>query len=228
MNYSEVIIDPNIEPRIIEVLSRIPDSDARTREFMQSLLSSAKQWGKLTIAQQRSFNKVEHNYSDEGIKQRAAWKQKYLSDLKEDTLIAAKYYYDRARRNHYEKYFQDAAQRILDNPDYIPSESLYQKMVLNRYAQKIIEQSKEQPRYAEGDCVMLRGSSKSGTQKEFFTSNGQRVFKRYPHGHHFVVVANDLPLVNAVKGGRVYKILPFAEANVLEVEERLIKKCRGL
>ena len=101
MNYDEVIIDPNIEPRIIEVLSRIPDSDARTREFMQSLLSSAKQWGKLTIAQQRSFNKVEYDYSDDGIRARAEWRQKYLSELREDTITAAKYYRDRAKRNHY-------------------------------------------------------------------------------------------------------------------------------
>lgn len=227
-DYSEVEIDPNVEPRIIEVLSRIPDSEARTREFMQSLLSSVKQWGKLTGAQQGSFNRVEQDYSDEGIRKREEWKQRYLSELKEDTLIAAKYYYDRAQRNNYEKYFQDAAQRIIDNPDYIPSENLYNKMVLNKFAQKIIQQTKEIPKFSEGDCVMLRGSRDRRTMKQFFTSNGKRVFKQYPQGHAFIVVDNNLPAVNAVNGGRVYKVLPFAEANILEVEERLIKRCRGL
>ena len=226
MSYSEVEIDPNVEPRIIEVLSRIPDSQERTREFLNSLLSSAKKWGKLTMAQQRSFNKLEHDFSDEGIRARSEWKKKYLPELKEDTLIVAEYYHEKAKRSHYEKYFQDAAQRILENPDYIPSESLYQKMVLNRYAQKILEQHKTDPLYSEGDCVMLRGGEKN--QEQVFTSSGERVWKRYPMGHQFIVVDNNLPIVNARKGGRKYKILPFAEANILEVEERIIKRCRGL
>ena len=76
---------------------------------------------------------------------------------------------------------------------------------------------------------MLRGSQENATMERAFTNGkGERVWKKYPMGHRFIVVDNNLPKVNARKGGRVYKVLPFAEANVLEVEERSIKKCRGL
>jgi len=222
----EIEIDPNVQPRIESVLAKIPDDKTREKEFVTSLLGSAIKWGKLTFAQQRAFNKVEYNYSEEGAIELAEWRELYLAELQEDTIIAAKYYKERAKKS-YEKYFEEAANRILENADYIPSKRLYHKMVRNKFAQKIIEQVNEDPKYAEGDCVQLRGSKNRKTMKEFFTSNGKRVFKQYPQGHQFIIVDNKLPAVNAVNGGRVYKILPFAEAEVLEVEERLIKKCRG-
>ena len=227
MSYNEAEIDPNVEPRIVAVLDKSPSE--RDKKFLLSLMDGAKKWGKLTAAQQRAFNQVEHRYSDEYGKQLTTWKKKYNEELREDTMIAAKYYSDRAKCLPALAYFSSVADRILEDPDFIPTMLTYQKMVLNRYAQQIIEQTKSRPVYDEGDCVLLRGSRENATMERAFTNGkGERVWKNYPMGHQFIVVDNNLPKVNARKGGRVYKVLPFAEANVLEVQERSIKKCRGL
>ena len=100
-------------------------------------------------------------------------------------------------------------------------------MVLNKYAQKIIEQTKEEPKFSEGDCVLMRGSKTLGHSR-VFTSNNKRVWKKYPLDHVFVIVDNKLPCVKAIKGGRMYKVLPFGDSDILEVEERQIKKCRSI
>ena len=226
--YRDVEIDPNVEPRIIKILVE-QDPTARDRNFLESLLKGVKKWGKLTAPQQRAFDRLEYRYSEEGRKALTTWTKKYNEELREDTMIAAKYYSYRAKCLPSLAYFSNVADRIIDDPDFIPTMHTYQKMVLNRYAQQIIEQTKSRPLYEEGDCVMLRGSQENATMERAFTNGkGERVWKKYPMGHRFIVVDNNLPKVNARKGGRVYKVLPFAEANVLEVEERSIKKCRGL
>ena len=220
---TNVIIDHDVTPRIENLLPKVKEE--KTKEFLSSLLESVGRWGKLTERQQEAFDRVEYNHSEEGMAEREAWREVYHEGLREDTLIAAKYYDWMAHHSH-TRYFADAARRILDNPDYIPSRKLHEKMVLNRYAQKIIEQTKEEPKYAEGDCVMMRGKNVRGGG--IFTVNNKRVFKNYPPDHVFIIVDNKLPCVKAIKGGRMYKVLPFGDSDILEVEERQIKKCRSI
>ena len=221
-----IVSDSDVTQSIESLLPRVKES--KTKEFLEALLGSAQRWGKLTERQQEAFDRVEYNHSDEGIAEQEAWREVYLEGLREDTLIAAEYYDYMAYHSHGPRYFADAAKSILDNPDYIPSRKLYEKMVLNKYAQKIIEQTKADPLYSEGDCVMMRGrpqSDGSGVMR-IFTVNNKRVWKNYPAGHVFVVVDNNLPCVKAVKGGRRYLVLPFGDSDILEVEERHIKKAR--
>lgn len=227
MESKVIVIDKDVTPRIENLLPKVKEE--RTKEFLASLLESVGRWGKLTERQQEAFDRVEYNHSDEGIAEREAWREVYHEGLREDTLIAAKYYVYMAHHSH-TRYFEEAANRILDNPDYIPSRKLHEKMVLNKYAQKIIEQTRTEPKYVEGDCVMMRGSNGSlyASKTRAYTSNNKRVWKNYPIDHAFIVVDNKLPCVKAVKGGRMYKVLPFGDSDILEVEERQIKKCRSI
>ena len=87
------------------------------RSFLGSLRDSAKKWGRLTGKQHDVFQRIERKSNPEHIAARKVWNDSFTPDMREKLKFAAEYY----KANP--PYFGDAAERILSNPDYMPSES---------------------------------------------------------------------------------------------------------
>jgi len=178
------------------------------RNFMGSLLGSAKKWGRLTAKQHEVFQRIETKTDPAFQAAKNAWAQGWTSEKRQRLVFAAGYY----KANP--PYFGDVAERILNDSNYVPSEKLYRKMVENKYVQRAMSNAEAAPLYEVGTMVTVRDSqSASGHVR------GLR-------GQDVLVVDVEKTVLDATKGSRTYKVLPVGAPQVLDIQERWLKKSR--
>ena len=183
---------------------------SRYRNVVESMKLFYEKRGSLTEGQIRYFESIESNVLPD-----ADWEANFTAEMKEDTVLAASYY-------KVTQYFTALADKVLDNENYIPTENEYNKMVLNKYAQKAIKAHKEPALWNRGERALVRatlGHSDIGTE--------QRVGYGLASTLHNQMVL----IVGEVDGPRLYKTLkvmcPTVPAlGVFAIEERKLKKYR--
>ena len=190
----------------IEKLLENQDLSASNRSFAESLKKNHKKWKSLTPAQWSAFERMEARYDPEVIKVRQEWYDSWTDEKAKNLRIAAEYYLQNP------PYFGDIAAKIVSDETYVPSAKLYRKMVENKYVQKVLATRASEPVFAVGSLVKIRKTSR--------TNWGLR-------DRIAMVVDNDGEVKTAAKGGKTYTILPFGEANTIQIEERWLKRHRG-
>jgi hypothetical protein len=183
---------------------------ARYRNVVESMKLFYEKRGTLSEAQIRYFESIESNVLPD-----EEWETSFTAEMREDAVLAAKYYKTT-------QYFVTLADNVLDNEKYIPTEKEYNKMVLNKYAQKAIKAHKEPAIWTRGDRALVRGtlgSADIGTE--------QRVSYQSARTLHNQMVL----VVGEVDGPRLYKTLKVMcpavpVLGVFEIEERKLKKYR--
>ena len=180
------------------------------RNFLQSLRDSASRYGRMTERQHDVFARIENKTDPAQIKARNMWSDNFTSEMRTKLVFAARYY----KANP--PYFGDAADRILANDNYMPSEKLYRKMVENKYVQRAMENSAAMPKYEVGSMVTVRNSQ---SVREYKTIKAR--------GLNAIVLAVDEKVNNATKGSRKVTILPVGAAEAIITEERWLKPCRS-
>tara|TARA_B100000131_G_scaffold304370_1_gene329316 strand:+ start:132 stop:878 length:747 start_codon:yes stop_codon:yes gene_type:complete len=94
----------------------------------------------------------------------------------------------------------------------------YEKIVNNKYAQKVITATKADPIFAVGSLVDFRSSYSATSDVD-----GRRdVYKNAPSG--LLVLSNNAPIISACKGAKRYKVVPIGHNEPFYVEERYLKK----
>ena len=179
------------------------------RSFLGSLRDSAKKWGRLTGKQHDVFQRIERKSNPEHIAARKKWNESFTPAMRENLRFAAEYY----KANP--PYFGDAATRILSNPDYVPTEKLYRKMVENKYVQRALKNNSAAPKYEVGSMVTVRNSQ---AIRHHATSRVR--------GKNAIVIEVEEQVNNATKGARKVTILPIGAASPIVTEERWLKPCR--
>tara|TARA_R110002020_G_scaffold122464_1_gene277797 strand:- start:1446 stop:2255 length:810 start_codon:yes stop_codon:yes gene_type:complete len=180
--------------------------------FVQSLTEQVASGRNLSPRQFEILEKIEGEHSDEAINAAASWDSDFSDDMRVRLTTAARYY----RRTGY---FTNLVDRAL-TPDgqptaFIPTEKQYRKITENKYAQKVLAAHFETPKYTAGSMVQLRPScgylarSKAGDKP-------------------CVVISTSEPIVSACKGAKMYRILPIGSATMITIEERHLKKARGV
>ena len=199
--------NPNHGVRLRKI-SKEEELDDYSKGFLESLLEFYNKSGGLTDRQLASFEKIESRFSPQEKAKLVLWKQEYLEKHKKDAMIIAKYY---SRTG----YYHGVASRILGDEKYIPPKDKWERMMKNQYAQKVLEAARSDPKFALNDKVQVRGTAGS-TIKEYD-------LKPYRMRLGFVL-ANDLPIVNAVKGAKRYNVLLMGESNTIDIDERYLMK----
>ncbi|QDP51461.1 MAG: hypothetical protein GOVbin630_159 [Prokaryotic dsDNA virus sp.] len=116
-----------------------------------------------------------------------------------------------------ERYFSQILDWFKHNPDKIPPQNYYKKIVENKYAQKVITNLRREPKYPSGSAVTLRKGARVGLSYS----------KYYDHlDVPLFVVEPTEKAVSAAAGCRIYIVLSSVSSQVFEVEERFIKKWR--
>ena len=192
--------------RITTFLQR-EDISMSERSFGDSIIGFYNVHGRISNKQWSAFERMEARYSPEVIAQRARWYGEWTPEKAENLTIAANYY----RANP--PYFGDLADKVLTDPEFVPSEKQYRKMVENKYVQKVITTMHTAPVFEVGALVQVR---KTASGRSWALRN-----------RNALVVANNGPVTSAAKGARTYTILPFGEPNTVEIQERWLKKKRG-
>ena len=178
------------------------------RSFLGSLRDSASKWGRLTGKQHDVFQRIERKSDPQHIAARAEWNESFTPDMREYLKFAAEYY----KANP--PYFSDAAERILSNPDYVPTEKLYRKMVENKYVQRAMCNAKDSIKFSAGTMAMVRDSQ-----------NVQGRIGRY-RGQLVMVVQCDEHVRSATKGSRKMTVLPVGGIETIITEERYLKRAK--
>ena len=178
------------------------------RNFLGSLLDSAKKWGRLTGKQHDVFQRIEKKSDPKHIAARKVWDNNFTDEMREKLKFAAEYY----KANP--PYFSDAADRILSNPDYLPTEKLYRKMVENKYVQRALSNANEAAKFPPGTMAMVRDSAQ--VQGHICAYRGKLV----------MVVECAGKVRSATKGSRRLTVLPVGGMETIKTEERFLKNAK--
>ena len=178
------------------------------RSFLGSLRDSAKKWGRLTAKQHDVFQRIERKSNPEHIAARKKWNEGFTPAMRENLKFAAEYY----KANP--PYFGDAADRILSNDEYMPSEKLYRKMVENKYVQRALSNANEAAKFPPGTMAMVRDSAQ--VQGHICAYRGKLV----------MVVECAGKVRSATKGSRRLTVLPVGGMETIKTEERFLKKAK--
>ena len=197
-----------------ELVGRIEKTAARgtttltdwERNFLGSLLDSAKKWGRLTAKQHEVYQRIERKSDPAHIKAINDWRANFTQDMRAALVFAANYY----KANP--PYFGDAATRILNDSSYIPTEKLYRKMVLNKYVQRAMQHAQTGALYAVGSMVTVRNSASVPASLRAY------------RGQPALIVEVQKDVTSATKGARTYKVLPVGAEHVIVTQERYLKK----
>ena len=182
--------------------------------FVESLTSQVKGDRRLSERQLQILKKIEAEHDDAAMAERQKWVESYKNDptLRADAIVVANYYLSTG-------YFRDTAKMVIEDESFIPTYSQYNKMVKNKYAQKVLASHNAPAKYPAGSLVTFRANAPSGV--------------RYINGSYLkrnvtlmVVETDAAPVTSAARGSKVYKLLPVGKASTLMVEERHIMKFR--
>ena len=193
----------------INAVAADANADEWTRNFCGSIAEGFKKYKGLTQKQFDIFVKREHQLTPEFQQARADWRANYDEGKRSIAKVCAAYY----KANP--PYFADLADKVLTDETFIPTPRQYRAMCENKYAKKVLKSATCAPAFSVGQLVELRATAKGYARK-------------FPLGKGAIIEIGAAPVKSAAKGSKVYKILPLGSAETVELEERHIKKARGI
>ena len=190
--------------RLENLIERIEDENSWDFGFASSLRDQAKEGRNLSPRQTEILEKIEGNHSDEVLAANKDWAEAWDADKAQRLQIVAAYYY----RNGY---FQSIVASAMADPEWIPTPKQYSAITGNKFAQAVLANSLDEPKFATASMVEFR---KAG-----------RV--RYALRGKAALILRSLPEVEThAKGGKRYEVLPVGQTTPVICEERDLKKAR--
>jgi len=177
--------------------------------FLESVTQQFNKRGNLSPKQLEFIAKLEEKISPEAVQAFQDWEESYRGEKRADALVVAKYYKKTG-------YFQELAQDILTNEDFVPTKERWNKMCNNKYALKVLANYSAPSKYPDTSLVQLRSTA----DWRFRNAIGQAFCTVIQSGEKVGTSTS------TAKGAKLYKILPFGSAQVFVVEERHIKKAK--
>ena len=200
----------------LDLLSMRCEPSSWAAGYVESLISQVKGDRRLSDRQLEILKKIEAEHDDAALAERQKWIESYTNnpDLRADAIVVANYYMSTG-------YFKDTARDIINDDTFIPTYSQYNKMVKNKYAQKVLASHHAPAKYEAGQLVTFRANAPTNSR---YLDGG--ILKR--NVTMMVIETDAAPITSAARGAKVYKLLPVGKATTLEVEERYIMKARKL
>jgi hypothetical protein len=188
---------------MIKFLTEVDGMSDWESNFVQSVKDGWGKYGSVTEKQYSQIQKLADRYNPENIKARVSWTESYNEGKRRRAVIAASYY----KANP--PYFGDLATRVLEDPDYIPTERAYNAMCENKYALKAVEIHDSEPQFPDGSMAVARTSNQ--------TPRGIR-------GKTVLIIQHPVGVHSAANGAKRVVVLPVGESAPVETEERWLKK----
>jgi len=196
--------------RLSALNDRIDQPSSWDAGFVESLMRQEAQGRNLSASQIETLEKVEARFTDEILAERAAWVNGGYGETERECMLLALTYYATTQ------YFMGPRADFFQDDDYIPSYEVYDKIVNNKYAQKVVTAFHAEPKFAAGSMVQLRANTPTHR-------------RRQTAGAHLrsnvvcIVISTSEPIISAAKGCKRYKVLPVGSAETFLVEERDLK-----
>ena len=187
---------------IEDVMTRV-ESDEWSADFLASIRDQAKRVGaRLSRRQQEIFEQIKSQNTPELVERRKRWAHEYQTHHLETAAVLASYYLTTG-------YWLDMANSIIDDDNYVPPMDKFQKMSQNKFATKVLQAWRADPKYPVGTSVIRRGNAKG-----------------WGLGKGGMVLSTTEPIVSAAVGCKMYKVLPYDSTEPILIEERCVKLFR--
>ena len=204
----------------------------RFNDFLKNMRTQLATGRGLSPGQNKFVTDIEKHCSIQNIDDAVKWIDEYNDDLREIAVLCAEYY-----EQHQElgaSYFRAIRRKVLDNPKgHILTKMEFNKMCMNKYAQKVIEESNSAVLFSPGQVAAVRTANRldmSPTDSREEKRRNYNLYRSAARGEKVLVVVlkvNARPMYRNTKGGKVYKVLPLGDTVPLYVCEKDLKKVRG-
>ena len=203
----------------------------RFNDFLKNMRTQLATGRGLSPGQSKYVSDIENHCSVQNIDEAVKWINDYGDDLREIAVLCAEYYDNQPSNGG--QYFRSIRRKVLDNPKgHILSKNEFNKMCMNKYAQKVIEENSRIPIFSPGQVVVVRNSNRldmspSNNREEY--QRNYKLYRRAARGEKVMVMileSNARPMYRSTKGGKVYKVLPLGEVQPLFACEKDLKKVR--
>ncbi len=186
---------------IEDVMTRV-ESNGWSADFLASIRDQTKRVGaRLSPRQQELFDKIKAENTLECVSRRGRWAQEYRTHHLETATVLANYYLQTG-------YWTKMARSIIEDDNYVPPMDKFQKMSQNKFATKVLDAWRADPKYPVGTSVIERPGKTNRLKK-----GG-------------MVLSTTEPIVSAAAGCKRYLVLPYDSPEPVIVEERCVKLFR--
>lgn len=189
----------------------IPQASQWEQGFFESVKSQFDKKHTLSVKQIETIQKIAGKFTPEAIREREAWYDSFGEAQKETMLVCARYYAGTG-------YFRDLVEKVLDEPEFIPTPKQYKSMTENKYAMQVMENWRAKPQFPVGSLVTLRKNAAKTFAWKASKAGGQDI--------NVLVLTTNEPILSAARGSKRYRVALVGTTDVLFVEERDLKKMK--
>ena len=144
---------------MIDKINDLLDKDltVRHRDVVESMRKNLRKWGSLSERQVSYLDSIASKYTDEILQKRTDFGRKLNEDkdLRERVRVTAQYY---LRTGYYRNIATNALGWLDGTYSTPPSYDNISKMLDNKYAERLWESHKSEPKYAVGEMIQIRAS----------------------------------------------------------------------
>jgi len=200
---------------MIESLSDfIPQASKWEQGFFESVKAQFEKRHTLSERQIEIVQKIADKFSPEAIKERESWYSSWDEEKAETLRVCADYYLGTG-------YFRDVVERVKTEKDFIPTPKLYKSMCQNKYADKVMDAYRAEPKFPVGSLATLRAAK---SRSVGYMSNNRDMVSAGEL--NVLILATDEPIVSAAAGAKRYKCMIVGGTDTFFCEERDLKKMK--
>ena len=189
----------------------IPQASQWEQGFFESVKTQFDRKYTLSDRQVETVQKIAGKFSPAAIQERKAWYESF-TDLQRETMrVCADYYKGTG-------YYKDLVHSILSNSEFVPSPKQYKMLCENKYAEKVLDAYRAEPKFPVGSLATLRK----------IRSNGYMAVTGAPPWTdiNVLVLTTNEPIVSSAKGAKRYKCMIVGGTDTFYCEERDLKRMK--
>ena len=213
--------------RLASLSKFIVDKSSWAAGVIESFTKQEANGRVLTARQIILLEKIESEHSASTAAEEITWTEDFISNkgaVQSNWSLAMCYYKANAPyfQGHVRNWFRNDDGKSAPTPkgwgadvssEKIPNLREYKKVIENKYVQKVITAYNSEPTFPNGEYVSLRSNAPGKCRTNFKTSG-------------VVIKSNSSTPTSSAKGSKLYQILPFGAAALVEVEERYLKTAK--
>jgi hypothetical protein len=213
--------------RLTSLSKFIVDKSSWAAGVIESFTKQESNGRVLTPRQIILLEKIESEHSASTAAEEITWTEDFTNNkgaVQSNWSLAMYYYKANAPyfQGHVRNWFRNDDGKSAPTPkgwgadvssEKIPNLREYKKVIENKYVQKVIAAYNSEPTFADGAYVSLRSNAPGKCRTNFKTSG-------------VVIKSNSSTPTSSAKGSKVYQVLPFGAAALVEVEERYLKTAK--
>ena len=200
-----------IKSLLTSVADFIPQASQWEQGFFESVKSQFDKNHTLSVRQIETVQKIAAKFSPEAIREREAWYESFGDAQRENLRVCADYYKSTG-------YYRDLVERILTDSNFVPSPKQYKMICENKYAEKVLNAYRAEPKFPVGSLATLRQMRSNG----YMAITGAPAWAEV----NVLVLTTNEPIVSSAKGCKRYKCMIVGGTDTFYCEERDLKNMK--